>query len=353
MFYKNRAEEINTATEKLGDILKKIAIAGLYPGEKQASVAKLLEGKSQLVAVRNWAAYLDEGGVRGLIDWLPLDAFISAATALVSLRDQAKQQMFEISGISDIMRGQGDPEETATAQNLKGRYAGMRLGDRQTRMAQFARDTLQMGIEVVFEHYDHERIIEMVNLNLPRTKQERILRAEMDDTSMPDTSWEEVFERLGNDMSRKFAINIETDSTLLPSQEEDKKARIEFLTAFSTFIEQSLMAGQNGIFPMKMAKELLLFAVRGFPKSRTIESMIQALPEQVESPPPPDVQVQVAKIRAEADLEVAKLRSQTDIAEQELENKARLQERGATIAAEAEMRAADAVGQPPAQQGGQ
>lgn len=366
-YYQDRAEEVRLASKKLRSILEVLSISGLFPGVMQEEIKKLLAGDNVMIPVESWLKLMDKGGTANIIQWLPIQHMVAAAQALVLLREQAKEAMYEASGISDIMRSQGDPQETATAQNLKGQYAGLRLKSRQSRMAHFARDTLRLMLEIAFEHFDTERLAAITGIELPMTEAERnaLLAANQMATEafqaamaqhqqqmqavegaaqqvqqappeaqaaagpviqqaaqaigpppeppqlpeVPGTSWEVVHARLKSDFGRKISLTIETQSTILTDEAQDKDARVEFIQAFAGFVTALAPMIQSGLVDLKMVKELLLFGVRGFPKSRTIESMIAALPD--EAPQQQDqepVQVTVANIKAEIDKLIEEMR---------------------------------------------
>jgi hypothetical protein len=126
---------------------------------------------------------------------------------------------------------------------------------------------------------------------------------------LPETSWELVHARLKTDLGRKITISIETDSTILADEQADKEARIEFLGAFATFVQQLMPLVGTGQFDLKTIKELLLFGIRGFPKSRTLEGMIASLPDEPQGAPSEDTQVTVAKIKGQIDKEIEAMRS--------------------------------------------
>lgn len=396
-YYEAAAEEVEIATRKLKEILNVVAVAGIYPGNMEQEVKNLLKGENAVYAAQAWAALLDKGGTRDLIQWLPLDAMVQAMNALMALREQAKQRMFEASGVSDIMRAQGDPRESATAQNLKGKYAGMRLSSRQRKMALYVRDMLRIMVEIAVEMFDTAFIAGVCNMDLPATRAEReamlaeqqmmqqahamavqqfeqmmAQRQQVEQMAaqqggqlqlppppppppplppmdkVPETSWEEVHERLRSDLSRKITITIETQSTILADEAEDKEARIEFLAAFSSFVQQIMPLVGSGQFDMKTAKELLLFGVRAFPKSRTLESLIADLPDELpKGEDKPDVAVQVANIRAEVDLEIQRMED----AQAEADRQHDIRMKGVDLVARAADKASEPVEppQPPAQ----
>ena len=63
-----------------------------------------------LVPISNWAAF---GGSKEVIIWLPIDMIATTITALVALRKQVIEDIYQIMGLSDIMRGATDPERDA------------------------------------------------------------------------------------------------------------------------------------------------------------------------------------------------------------------------------------------------
>ncbi len=384
-YYIEHVREVDLASKKLQDLLTTISVSGFYAGEKKDEVAKLLTGKNTMVAIKDWIGFAEKGGLNGMVQWLPIDLMVNAAQALITMREQSKQVIFEVTGMSDIVRGASDPRETAAAQKIKGQYAGMRLGMNQRTFALHVREVIRMMIEVAVEHFDIETIKAMVNLTYHDTEQERMEaeqmvamleqaaplvaafeeaqmaevpdNAQINDIAMQliqmgiepgqplppppevyETSWEAVHNILKDDLMRSFTVTIETDGTILTEEGDDRDARIEFLTSISGMAEQltGIAGGLGGDF--KMVKELLLFGVRGFRKARTLEQMITSLPDELpEQEEAPDVQLQVAEIRAETDRMVAELKSQTelqvagikvegDLEEQALENEGKVQQ---------------------------
>jgi len=361
-FYRARAEEIDIATKKLATILKAISLSGAYPGKMVAEMEQMLRGdKNRLIPIEEWVGFLEKGGAAGIIQWLPLDQFIKAAQALITMREQAKQALYEVSGISDIIRGQSNPNETLGAQKIKGNYANIRLRDRQSKMQSFARDTIRIMVEVAVEHFDTKTIAEITNLQIPMTDaqlQEMNARADgakqqwaataqaaqqagqqpPPEPSIPffeQTSWERVHATLRDDMTRKFSLSIETDGTILQDQEEDKKQRIEFLQAFNKMAADLFPLAQSGVMKMSVIKELLMFAVRGFPKSRTLEGMLSALPDTIDTKKPEDASIAVAKIRAEVDIKIAEIKAESEKAKIAASNSHNMSMTGAKMIADA------------------
>lgn len=99
----------------------------------------------------------------------------------------------------------------------------------------------------------------------------------------------------------------------------------------------------SGQFDMKTVKELLLFGVRAFPKSRTLEGMISQMPDEPQGEPKEDTQVIVAKIRAETD----KLVAEMEMADKEKDRQHDMRMKGADLLAKAAETAAKPVSPQP------
>ena len=361
-YYEQRATECEIASRKMREILNVIAVAGLVPASTAETFKELFSGKNQLIPVTSWVSLLQKGNVSDLVQWLPLQPMIAALTALESIRQRARDAMYEASGVSDVMRAATNPNETLGAQEMKGRYSGMRLSNQQRRMALFALDMLRMMIDVATGLFDTTTIAEICGMDLPLTEAERqaeIARRDelmqayqaqaalhaagqqmqqqqaaqaqeaahlaqqqgqpapepgeiLDpgeppeppqfDKPVPETSWELIHDRLRSDFKRKITISIETSSTILADEASDKDARVEFIAAFAQFVQALTPMVGSGQMPMATMKEMLLFGVRGFPKSRSLETLIAQMPDELPTPEAKEeVQVTVAKIKAETD----------------------------------------------------
>ncbi len=97
---------------------------------------------------------------------------------------------------------------------------------------------------------------------------------------------------ISSDAIQRFKIDIETDSTVAADEQEEKRSRTEFLQAVTPFMEAMVpIAQQNPPFA-PLIKELIMFGVRGFPSSRSLEESFEtALDKMVstagQNPPQP------------------------------------------------------------------
>jgi len=250
-------------------------------------------------------------------------------------------------------------------------------------MAIYARDMIRLMVEVGLEHFDTKTIADICGMDMPMTEAERMMMIAQQDQAkaqfeqlsqmhqamtqavqagqmagplppppeepklekVPDTSWEAVHARLKTDYGRKITVAIETQSTVLADEQADKEARIEFLGAFANFVSTLAPLAGSGQFDYKTVKELLLFGVRGFPKSRTLEGLISALPDEPQGEPPEETQITVAKIRAEID----KMRMEYDAKNNQADREHEMKMKGTDLLAKSADIAAQAQNAPPPQ----
>lgn len=165
-FYQDQANEIDELSSRIAAIGKALKVAGVRDSSAEGLDRLLAEGvENQLIPVDGWMALKEKGGLAGVMELLPLKEI---AEALGFLRDQRQMMIddvYQITGMSDIIRGMGEPNETATAQQIKGQFAVLRLSDVQTEMQRFCRDTIRIMAEIIAD-YDLETIKKISGVKL-------------------------------------------------------------------------------------------------------------------------------------------------------------------------------------------
>ena len=171
--YEDQLNEIDTLTAKIHALSEALEAKGFYPAGGaelseaiQAAVATNTPGR-MLVPISNWAAF---GGSKEVIVWLPMAEIAQTIQQCVTLRQQIIQDIYQIMGLSDIMRGATDARETLGAQELKTQYGSTRIKDKQEEMVRIARDLVGITAEIITENFDEVTIVEMSQTQLPTTK---------------------------------------------------------------------------------------------------------------------------------------------------------------------------------------
>jgi len=257
---------------------------------------------------------------------------VALVRELVALRRVVIEDVYQITGISDIVRGQSDPNETMGAQQLKSQWGSMRIRERQAEIARLARDMTRITGEIIAEHFEPETLLEMAQVTLPNAQQKQqaeMLAAQAQQMQQPlpkevasilkRPSFEEVVAFLRNDRARGFVIEIETDSTIQPDEDAEKQRRIEFVTSVGGLFQQAAPLVMQAPMLGKFVVEVMKFAAGGFRAGRPLESSLDELGEQIEAmseqaaqpqEPPPDPAIELKK----AEIELKRAESEQKLA---------------------------------------
>lgn len=338
--YRGQAEELDRITARIAVITKALRVAGVYDSSVP-QLAHILEDTSdnRMIPVASWATLQQAGGVAGGTSFLPIKDIAAVLMQLYEARDIAKRDLFEITGISDIVRGQGSAgaPPTATEQRIKGQFASLRLDDRRKAVARFVRDTIAIIGEIVAEHFSAETVIEMTGMldnvmkelppPAPQGPQQPGMPMQQPDPAMLAQMQKQqalmvlnqALELLKNDKMRTFRIDIETDSTVEADQAVDKEAVVEFMSASAQFLNQALPVAQAAPPLIKPLAEAMLYAMRRFKMGRSVEAAFEQALEQLEqaAQQPPggggDPQAEAEAAAAKATAQAAQMKAQTDV----------------------------------------
>lgn len=338
VLYQDQAYELDMLTARIDSLTKALKVVGVYDASAEGVQRMLSENvDNTLIPVEQFAVLAEKGGLKGVVDFFPVDMVGTVLLGLYDAREKIKQDIYEITGISDIIRGQTNASETATAQQIKGQFATLRLDNMQKDVARFSRDCVRIMTEIIAEHFSIETLKEVSGVRL-LTMQEKqqvqmAMQAQQQGMQIPPIpevtmklmekpTWEEVEAVLRDKGARCFRVDIETDSTIKADQEAEKAARIEFLTAAGGFIQQAAQIQIPELQPLLM--EMLKFGVSGFKAGRELEtefkSALDGIKKKAEQPQQPvedpaiaqvaaDAQMKQAEMQGKMQLEAAKLQS--------------------------------------------
>jgi hypothetical protein len=331
--YKDQLDEINLLTGRIHALSDALEVKGFYPaggaelGDAiQAAIHMKTPGR-MLVPISNWAAF---GGSKEVIIWLPIDVIATTITALVSLRKQIIDDIYQIMGLSDIMRGATDPQETLGAQQLKTEYGSTRIRDKQEEMVRLARDLVEITTEIISQKFSKVTIIEMSQSQLPtqamQKKQVDDIQKQLQNQQMamqklqqlpqvqqmaqqkPEMAQQvqqqaqqlmeqgqaaikkvmeqpnidQVFYLFKNERVKSFVLDIETDSTIQADESAEKQRRSEFVGVLAQLLPQLTQMIMAEPKTATFCGELLKFAVAPFRAGRSLDGAIDDLVAQME-----------------------------------------------------------------------
>lgn len=318
--YQDQADQLDDLTGRIAMVTKALKVTGLYPAEAKEVARIFQEGsENKLLPVDNWQAFVENGGLEKMIALMPVDRLAAVLRDLTEIRGVIKNDLYEITGIADIVRGSTKANETATAQQIKGRYATMRLSDKQQEVARFVRDVLRMMAEIMCEHFQPQTLLLMSDYLFS-------------DDPGPDGTQKTIqaIELLKSEKIRAFRIDIEDESTVAQDDAAEKQSRMEFLQAMSGFLQQAVPAAQQVPEIAPLLGKMMLFGVRAWRSGRDLETSIEDSLAELEKaqkaaagrPKPPSPE----EVKAQADAQKAQVDAQAEQQRTEMEAfKAQLQ----------------------------
>lgn len=316
--YSVLAGDLDRTTKRIIHLTKAIKVAGIYDASLPELQNLYGDGDARLEPSQNVMALIERGGLEKAIWFAPLEPIIIALRDLYQHREVIKQAIYEITGVSDIMRGQTMASETATAQQIKGQWGSLRLQRRQRDVQRFARDMLRLSVEVMAERFSPDTLTMMTGLQYP-TNDQRMLAQQVQAQGgqlppemaeiLSRPTWDDLLQVMRNDLILSYRIDIETDSTIAPDAAAEQQAMAELMAGVSNFVATIGPAVASGYLPMDVAKSLLLMAVRRFRAGPAIEGEIEKIQQPPQQPQPQDNTLQVEQMRAQTELQ----RQQADI----------------------------------------
>jgi hypothetical protein len=330
-FYLDQAEEVNRLSERIYVLTDALRRRGVYNKDipELATLSHLADNK--LVAVDKWNELQQGGGIAKSVEYEDLTATVQVLEQLHAQRRELIDLIYQMTGISDIARGQSDPRETKGAQEIKRDFGSVRMDRRQKDQQRFARDAYRLKGEFIAEHYSREQLIAMSGIDLPTAEvkqaaqmllqqaqqasqamqQYQMVAQQAQQQGMPAptqpfvqmppqdqltdaaqamqaTSWEEVEAILRSDDIRCYRIGIETDKTKQKDASQEKQDRLEFLNTMLAVIEKLAPLLAQGPAMGPFVKESVMFAARAFDAGREVEEQLEnAITQAIKQPPHP------------------------------------------------------------------
>jgi hypothetical protein len=317
----NQVDELNT---RISIITRAIKVVGVYDKAASNSVGRMLkEGtENDLIPVDNWAMFAEKGGLQGTIDWFPVQDVVGVLQTLRQILNDTVEQLYQVTGMSDILRGaQTDQYTAAGTEQLKAKFGSIRVQALQDEFARFASDLDGLKAEVVSKHFSPETILQQSNaMFLPAPDQDKIGPA-LQLMQSPEIRWR---------------VNIRPESIAMVDYAQLKQERTEFLNAMATYIQSAQAAAREMPGATPVLLEMLKWGMAGFKGSNYLEGIMdqaiemakQAAQQPKEDPQAQQAQMAMQQAQQEHQMEMQKIqaKAQADLAVQQAKTQAAMQQ---------------------------
>lgn len=355
--YEQQAKELNKVSVRINKLVDALKVRGIYDSTLGELAELMKGGDNDLIAAENVTALLDRGGLDKAIWMMPIDTAAMVLKVLQEQRGEIKAVIYEITGISDIMRSASDPHETFGAQKIKTQWGTQRLQRMQKEVQRYIRDLIRLKAEIISEKFQPETLEAMTLVKLPhqaevdQQKQQMMMQYQQQaqmamqqgqqpppQPQMPPDpiTWEAVSQALQGDATRTYRIDIETDSTLSASQDADMENITKLLSGITSFIQGIGPAVQQGAMPIEAVKEIILSVTRRAKMGSAVEDALSKMqePKPQADPNAGKAQIEQAKMQATQQLEQFKAQLQDQQHQRELQANAQAEQASAQLEAQ-------------------
>jgi hypothetical protein len=339
--YQRHLDQINDLTARIYTLLERVRVVGLIPagGDVGQAIETAMSENTTAMFIPVPGAAMTPGG-SDYVQWLPIEVIANTITGLITARQQLFADFDRLSGISDIMRGETEADETLGAQRLKGQYGSVRVKDKTEEIVRLARDVSRVAVEIICEKFDQKTLLDISQMTIPSRKDvehdiEEVKKAAKEElkalTNKAEQAMqqaqaqqqpgqpphqpidpqqaqaqlqqaqqqigekyapqlqalqntvviEDVMKVIRDRRDRGLIIDIETDSTVMTDEIAEKQARTELLQAFTGAIQSMQPMFALGDAGAKLAVEIIRFTLQPYTRgNRQIQGALDELLEQ-------------------------------------------------------------------------
>lgn len=314
--YKKLADELDIISKRIRILTDAMKVKGAYVGAIGEDLSNFATADdNELVVISNveLTAMLQNGSLDSAITWWPVEKFQPVLAELFKNRDLTKQAIYEITGISDIVRGASKASETLGAQQIKTQWGSLRIQKMQRMMERSARDLFVMMSEIIPAKFSHETLERMTSIPI---------------TLQPNDDEQTVAQKLQLQALMKesvatfYRIDVESESTIRADLTMKKQEAGEFLSASAAYFAAVGPLVQEGALPREAAIEIYAANARLFNLGKSTEDVIEGMVKQAQEaaknpqpkpPSPEEVKAQADAQKMQADIQAQQAQQQIDM----------------------------------------
>ena len=287
---KELLNELNGINTRMKLTMQALKVSGAYDNSFP-ELANILSKDVTLVAAKDFERLKDAGGLRGIIDFVPIEQYVSALEQLAARRQDIIARIYDITGVSDIMRGTSDAAETATAVNQKTNFGTLRNQDRQNDMQRFICDVFRLKAEIICELFSVDTLMSF--LTAEEAADAQVARA--------------AVRVLKDDKMRGMVLHVESDNVFNLSAENNELQN--GIKVINEMINTALPAVSQQPLLLPLYRQMIGAVCGSLPKGRIFETVLEKVfndiaadlnrPEPPQQDPAQEIQRQKLEIERE------------------------------------------------------
>lgn len=311
---KEQLDELDGVTGRMKKIMQALKVSGCY-NSSFPELNSILSKDVTLVSVSDFDRLKEAGGIKGIIDFVPIEQYVNALASMAERRQDLTAQIYEITGVSDIMRGNSDANETATAVTKKTNFGTLRNQDRQNDMQRFILDLFKIKAEIICEQFSPDMLAGFLDTSEETTPE--VLSA--------------AVQLLKTEKMRGMVLGIETDVAF--NQDAVAEKTMETVKTINDMVTSAFQAisAQPKLLPLY--RKMVESVVVTLPNARQFEPVIETTFQQIEQdlnqpqepqPTPEEQKVQIAAQKNQQEFQIKQ--EQNRIKQEELALKKQIED---------------------------
>lgn len=304
--------EIDLLQYRISILTTAVKAVGVYDKNASGVERMFTEGvDNDLIPVDNWAMFAEKGGLQGQIDWLPIADVVNALDKLRALRDETIGLLQQVSGMSDIMRGNLNNQYEGVGQSqIKAQFGSTRMQALQEEFSAFVADLMQLKAEVIAKHFEPSTIIKLSGAEFS-----------FDANLIP-----QAMQVIKDPSGFALRVKIQPDTMAQMDYAQLKAERAEYLNGLSTFLQTAGPFMQQDPRSVPFLLMMLKWAMAGFKGASEIEGVLdQAIDamsqrqnqKEMEKPDPEQIraelQIKLEQMREAAKAKEIQMKAQADM----------------------------------------
>lgn len=287
--YQTLADELDIITRRIRGLTEILKAKGAMAGSNEALDDLSQADDGEIVAMADMENIMAQGGLEKAVMWWPIDRVVQVIRELNVQREQTKQAIYEITGISDIIRGASASSETATAQQIKTQWGSLRIKKMQRMVERLVRELFVLTVEICSQHFSPQTLQKLAGIQIPPEAMQLLQRP---------------FDH--------YRIDVETDSTVRADLQKNRGEMSEFLQGTAQFFNTMAPVVQQAPQAAGAVVEMYSSFARQFNLGKQAEDALDQLAEIAKQaaanpPPNPEQEAKKAEMQARAQSEQQKM----------------------------------------------
>ena len=317
----NEIDRLQTRIAILTDAVKAV---GVYDKSAEGVQRMFSEGfDNDLIPVDNWAMFAERGGIKGTVDWFPVQDVVNSLDKLRQLRDETIGLLQQVSGMSDIMRGDLSNQYEGVGQSqIKAKFGSTRMQALQEQFANFVSELMQIKAEIICKHFNPETIVKQSGMEFSYDQQ-----------MIP-----QAIAVLKDPDNFSLRVQIKPETLAQMDYAQLREERTMYLNGLSTFLQSASPLAQQDPRSLPFLLQMLKWAMAGFKGSSEIEGVLDMAIDTMTQPKAQEeakkpsaeeqrgqIQLQLEQMRMQAKQQEIQMKLQADMQMREADRQADIQ----------------------------